>query len=259
MDALSYGGSPNVLGCSSVLEKCISKEKLPKWVNFEKRHFWIKIAVSTFLQRLKNLKLFFLLSGNTGSNLFDYRKSNDKLMGQLYKTHTTRTFRCSSSSRGQGDVVLHEGLRGHHRARRQRCRLRWEPRSDGRRQRHWDVLSLWASYGKLWQWHGQFRIFCLFLSFSHKNFNHTNWKSAGVCLSLEPIGCRMVGADESTEPWSSLVEGDEQLDRPNSQTTVELCHACVAYFFGFNTNTTDFCLGQSSLHLLLLKSSMTEL
>ena len=28
--------------------------------------------------------------------------------------------------------------------------------------------------------------------------------------------------------WSSLVEGDEQLDRPNSQTTMELCHACVA-------------------------------
>ena len=32
--------------------------------------------------------------------------------------------------------------------------------------------------------------------------------------------------------WSSLVEGDEQLDWPNSQTTVELCHASVAYFFG---------------------------
>ena len=30
------------------------------------------------------------------------------------------------------------------------------------------------------------------------------------------------------KPWSSLVEGDEQLDRPNSQTTVELCHASVA-------------------------------
>ena len=29
-------------------------------------------------------------------------------------------------------------------------------------------------------------------------------------------------------PWSSLVEGDEQLDRPNSQTTMELCHARVA-------------------------------
>ena len=27
-------------------------------------------------------------------------------------------------------------------------------------------------------------------------------------------------------------------------------------FFGFNPNTTAFCLGQSSLHLLLLKSSM---
>ena len=25
--------------------------------------------------------------------------------------------------------------------------------------------------------------------------------------------------------WSSLVEGDEQLDRPNSQTTMEYCHA----------------------------------
>ena len=29
-------------------------------------------------------------------------------------------------------------------------------------------------------------------------------------------------------PRSSLVEGDEQLDWPNSQTTTELCHACVA-------------------------------
>ena len=27
---------------------------------------------------------------------------------------------------------------------------------------------------------------------------------------------------------SSLVEGDEQLDRPNSQTTMEVCHARVA-------------------------------
>ena len=29
-------------------------------------------------------------------------------------------------------------------------------------------------------------------------------------------------------------------------------------FFGFNINTTAFCLGQSSLHLLLLKSSMIQ-
>ena len=28
-------------------------------------------------------------------------------------------------------------------------------------------------------------------------------------------------------PWSSLEVGDEQLDRPNSQTTMELCHAYV--------------------------------
>ena len=26
-------------------------------------------------------------------------------------------------------------------------------------------------------------------------------------------------------PWRSVVEGDEQLDRPNSQTTMELCVA----------------------------------
>ena len=28
--------------------------------------------------------------------------------------------------------------------------------------------------------------------------------------------------------WSSLVEGDEQLDWPNSHTTMELCNVCVA-------------------------------
>ena len=27
--------------------------------------------------------------------------------------------------------------------------------------------------------------------------------------------------------WSSLVEGDEQQDWPNSQTCMNLCHACV--------------------------------
>ena len=28
--------------------------------------------------------------------------------------------------------------------------------------------------------------------------------------------------------WNSLVEGDEQLHWASSQTTLELCHACVA-------------------------------
>ena len=28
--------------------------------------------------------------------------------------------------------------------------------------------------------------------------------------------------------WSSLEEGDEQLELPNSQTIMEICHACVA-------------------------------
>ena len=29
-------------------------------------------------------------------------------------------------------------------------------------------------------------------------------------------------------PWSSLAEGDEQLDRPNSQTCMECCRTCAA-------------------------------
>ena len=39
-------------------------------------------------------------------------------------------------------------------------------------------------------------------------------------------------SNSNEEPWSSLVEGDEQLDQPNSQTTMELCHVCVADFLG---------------------------
>ena len=71
----------------------------------------------------------------------------------------------------------------------------------------------------------------------------------------------MVGADDSSElwrhphPWSSVLEGDEQLDRQNSQMSLECCHACVAKFFGFVINTTAYHLGRYSLHSPLLKSS----
>ena len=49
----------------------------------------------------------------------------------------------------------------------------------------------------------------------------------------------------SAETWSSLVVGDEQLDRTNSQTCMELCHECVAHFFlgGGLTYTNSFPLG----------------
>ena len=52
------------------------------------------------------------------------------------------------------------------------------------------------------------------------------------------------------EAWSSLVEGDEQLDRPASQTCMEYCHVgmCCIMFFGFY-NTTAYHLGRYSLHL----------
>ena len=57
----------------------------------------------------------------------------------------------------------------------------------------------------------------------------------------------------NTLPRSSLVEGDEQMDRPKCQTSMELCHN----FWVFDISTTAYHLGQYSLHLLLLKSSMT--
>ena len=49
---------------------------------------------------------------------------------------------------------------------------------------------------------GQSRpLFCLFSSFSHYNFNNTNWKSVDGVLGIWTRGRRMVGADETTELW----------------------------------------------------------
>ena len=64
-------------------------------------------------------------------------------------------------------------------------------------------------------------------------------------------------SNTSVRPWSFLVEGDEQLDRPNSQTTWNYAMHQLHNFLGFNTNTTALILGRSSLHLLL-KSSMVR-
>ena len=48
---------------------------------------------------------------------------------------------------------------------------------------------------------------------------------------------------------------------PQSKS-MEFCHAWCMHvlhnFWGVDINTTAFCLGQYSLHLLLLKSSMTK-
>ena len=59
--------------------------------------------------------------------------------------------------------------------------------------------------------------------------------------------------------WSYLVEGDGQLDRPNSQTRMEWCHAWAAYFWSVSYKNTACYLGQFSFYLLLLKSSMPRL
>ena len=54
--------------------------------------------------------------------------------------------------------------------------------------------------------------------------------SAACCVDvvLKSQKRRVAFSRILTETWSSLVEGDEQLDRPNSQKTVELCYSCVA-------------------------------
>ena len=62
----------------------------------------------------------------------------------------------------------------------------------------------------------------------------------------------------SQKAWRPLVEGDEQPDWPNSQTSMKWCHPCAAYFLGVCQNTTAYHLGRYSLHLLLLKSSMAK-
>ena len=61
-------------------------------------------------------------------------------------------------------------------------------------------------------------------------------------------------------PKSDHTEGDTQLDQlPKSQTSVECCHACTAYFLGVVMNTTAYHFGRRSLRLLLLKIFMTNI
>ena len=54
--------------------------------------------------------------------------------------------------------------------------------------------------------------------------------SAACCVDvvLKSQKRRVAFSRILTETWSSLVEGDEQLDRPNSHTTMELCYSCLA-------------------------------
>ena len=56
--------------------------------------------------------------------------------------------------------------------------------------------------------------------------------------------------------WSSLAEGDEQLDRANSQTCMECCRVFAEHFYGFLKNPTAYHMGKCSLHFLQPKSSI---
>ena len=62
------------------------------------------------------------------------------------------------------------------------------------------------------------------------------------CVS-RPIRLRIEGFTTTRydDPWSTLVE-DEQRDRPNSQTTIELCHLCVAIIELVDIRSTEWCV-----------------
>ena len=47
------------------------------------------------------------------------------------------------------------------------------------------------------------------------------------CSSPSTKGLHGPGKANRLDPWSSLVEEDEQPDQPNSQTTMEFCHSCL--------------------------------
>ena len=49
--------------------------------------------------------------------------------------------------------------------------------------------------------------------------------ACSAMAGVQRLACQLL---PMSSPWSSLVEGDEQLDQPNSQTTLELYHAYVA-------------------------------
>ena len=65
----------------------------------------------------------------------------------------------------------------------------------------WCRLSKFEIQSFFWKKWANPGLFRLCLSFSHYNFNDTNWKSIDGGLGIQTSGCRMVGADETTEIW----------------------------------------------------------
>ena len=79
------------------------------------------------------------------------------------------------------------------------CRCMWRRREEGRG----------------WPWYDRWR-----------NWSKINQRFAS--LTQQTLIKPSHFANNADVPWSSLVKGGEQLDRPKSQTIMELCHACVA-------------------------------
>ena len=109
------------------------------------------------------------------------------------------------------------------------------------------LFQQWLVYFKISLWH----------QFQHSVWNKFGWKYLFIISSINKLS---VGTATKlvilppphsinrairwyTVAWSSLVEGDEQLDRPNSQTFMELCLACAALFLGVWHKVNSFLLG----------------
>ena len=58
--------------------------------------------------------------------------------------------------------------------------------------------------------------------------------------------------------WSFLEEGDERPDQPNSQTSMECCHACAESFFSILETQQLTTWADTAVYLHLLESSLNK-
>ena len=90
---------------------------------------------------------------------------------------------------------LLRGSNGSNLDRQSRSQGRWPPRPES------NLFNSFISSRKSFFKYGPIPAsFCLFLFFSHYNFN-TNWKSVDGVFGIQTWGRMIIGADETTELW----------------------------------------------------------
>ena len=64
------------------------------------------------------------------------------------------------------------------------------------------IAEIWKTWVKNWPIPASFYLFS---SFSHYNFNNTNWKNCDGVLGIWTRGGRIVSADKTTEQWHEKI------------------------------------------------------